>query len=171
MKKEVIEFYSSLRQIFGVCPCCEEIFRVSDCKLYQKNRPATDWKEKLDNEIVRLENLEDKLLEKIELAREAEREKGRREADKLVRKIDPIFRPLKLNPNDAKVVFHPVDFVVFNGMNNYNDKSIKNLILLDKNDKQGEYLKIQNSVDKAVDKGSYEWITLRITEDGTISEE
>jgi hypothetical protein len=76
LRKEVLEFYSSLRLIFGVCPDCEEIFRVSDCKLYQKKRPLTDWKEKLENEIARLELLEEKLSEKIERAREADIKKG-----------------------------------------------------------------------------------------------
>lgn len=172
MQNQVIDFYSSLRQIFGVCDCCGEIFRVSDCKLYQKKKPAIDWKEKIDTEISRLDRLEEKLQEKIELAREAAREAGRKGADKLVKKIDPIFSPLKLNPNDAKVIFHPVDFIVFNGMNsNSGDTTIKNLVLLDKNNRKGEYQKIQSSIDKAVNKSNYEWLTLRVEENGTITEE
>ena len=172
MQKEVIEFYSSLRQIFGVCPACEEIFRVSDCKLYQKKKPAIDWMEKLENEINRLDILQEKLEEKIELAREAAREAGRKQADKLIRKIDPIFRPLKLNPNDAKVIFHPVDFIVFNGMNNNSsDTGIKNVMLLDKDDKQGEYLNIQKSLEQTVNKENYEWLTLHVEEDGSMREE
>lgn len=172
MQNQVIDFYSSLRQIFGVCDCCGEIFRVSDCKLYQKKKPAIDWKEKIDSEISRLDRLEEKLQEKIELAREAAREAGRKGADKLVKKIDPIFSPLKLNPNDAKVIFHPVDFIVFNGMNsNSGDTTIKNLVLLDKNNRKGEYQKIQSSIDKAVNKSNYEWLTLRVEENGTITEE
>lgn len=172
MQNQVIDFYSSLRQIFGVCDCCGEIFRVSDCKLYQKKKPAIDWKEKIDSEISRLDKLEEKLQEKIELAREAAREAGRKGADKLVKKIDPIFSPLKLNPNDAKVIFHPVDFIVFNGMNsNSGDTTIKNLVLLDKNNRKGEYQKIQSSIDKAVNKSNYEWLTLRVEENGTITEE
>jgi len=172
MQNQVIEFYSSLRQIFGVCDCCGEIFRVSDCKLYQKKKPAVDWKEKIDSEISRLDRLEEKLQKKIELAREAAREAGRKGADKLVKKIDPIFSPLRLNPNDAKVIFHPVDFIVFNGMNsNSGDTTIKNLVLLDKNNRKGEYQKIQSSIDKAVNKANYEWLTLRVEENGTITEE
>jgi predicted Holliday junction resolvase-like endonuclease len=172
MQNQVIDFYSSLRQIFGVCECCGEIFRVSDCKLYQKKKPAIDWKEKIDSEISRLDRLEEKLQEKIELAREAAREAGRKGADKLVKKIDPIFSPLKLNPNDAKVIFHPVDFIVFNGMNsNSGDTSIKNLVLLDKNNRKGEYRKIQNSIENAINKSNYEWLTLRVEENGTITEE
>jgi len=173
MQQQVIEFYSSLRQIFGVCPECEEIFRMSDCKLYQKKRPpGIDWKEKVDGEIARLDLLQEKLQEKINLAKEAAREAGRKQADKLISKIDPVFRPLQLNPNDAKVIFHPVDFVVFNGMNNnLGDTSIKNLLLLDKNGKSGEHLSIQNSIADTVKKENYEWLTLRVEENGSISEE
>ena len=86
MQTEVIDFYSSLRQIFGVCDCCGQVFRLSDSKLYQKKKPSVDWKERIDIEISKLENAESKLQEKIELARETAREAGRRDADKLVKK-------------------------------------------------------------------------------------
>lgn len=169
-----MDFYSSLRQIFGVCPECEDIFRLSDCKLYQKKKekPSIDWKEKIDNEIFRLENLEKKLQEKIELAREAAREIGRKEANKQIKKIDQIFNPIRLNPNDAKVIFHPIDFIVFNGMNNnLSNTGIKDIVLLDKNNKKGEYIGIQNSIEVVVQKGNYEWLTLRVESNGEIIEE
>lgn len=172
MKNDIIEFYTLLRQIFGICESCNEIFRVSDTKLYQKKKPEVDWKEKIDNEISRLERQEEELEAKIELAREAAREAGRKEADRLVKKIDPVFSPLKLNPNDAKVIFHPIDFIVFNGMNsNCCDSSIKNIILLDKGNRKGEYQKIQNSITKSIQSSNYEWLTLRVDESGTIKEE
>ena len=172
MLKEVLGFYSSLRQIFTVCPCCEEIHRLSDCKLYQRRKPSVDWKEKIDKEIGRLESMEEKLQEKIEAARILAREAGRKSADKLVKKIDPIFSPLKLNPNDAKVIFHPVDFLIFNGMNsNSGDNTIKQILLLDKDNKSGQYLSIQKSIEKAVQTKNYEWLTLRVDNVGKISEE
>lgn len=172
MEKEIIDFYSSLRQIFGVCISCEEIFRLSDCKIYQKSKSDSDWKESLDKEITRLDNLELKLLEKIEEAKILARESGRKEADKLIKKIDTIFSPNKLNPNDAKVVFHPVDFLVFNGMNsNKGDSTIKNLTFLDKDDKRGENAMLQKSIQRAVESENYEWLTLRVEENGNIIEE
>lgn len=172
MQKEVLDFYSSLRLIFIVCPSCGEIHRLSDCKLYQKLKPEVDWKEKLDNDIARLENLEKKLLEKIEEAREEARATGRRNANKIIKKIDPIFYPLGLDCNDCKVIFHPVDFLVFKGMNNkIGDCSVKEILFLDKNNKSGEYLLIQKSVEKAVQKENYEWLTLRVGNDGTMIEE
>ncbi len=172
MQKEVLDFYSSLRQIFTVCPCCEEIHRLSDCKIYQITKPPVDWKEKIDKEIGRLESMEEKLQEKIEAARILAREAGRKSADRLIKKIDPVFSPLKLNPNDAKVIFHPIDFLVFSGMNsNKGDNKINQIILLDKNNKSGQYLSIQKSIEKAVQAKNYEWLTLRVDNNGTISEE
>lgn len=172
MEKEIINFYTSLRQIFGVCNSCDEIFRLSDCKIFQKSKTDSDWKESIDKEITQLDKLEEKLLEKIEEAKILARESGRKEADKLIKKIDKIFSPNKLNPNDAKVVFHPVDFIVFNGMNsNKGDSTIKNLVLLDKDGKRGENASIQKSIQKAIDSENYEWLTLRVEENGKIIEE
>lgn len=85
-----------------------------------------------------------------------------------MKKIDPIFRPLKLNPNDAKVLFHPVDFVVFNGMNG---NGLRNIVLLDKRTGTGPAATLQRSIERAVEKGQYEWLTLRIAEDGGVAEE
>lgn len=172
MEKQIIDFYSSLRQIFYACPYCEEIHRLSDCKIYQKSKPAVDWKEKIDKEIEHLEALEERLQEKIEAAKEAARLTGRRAADRLIKKIDPVFHPLGLNCNDCKVIFHPVDFVVFRGMNNNEGTcSIKEIMLLDKNKKLGQSLTTQKSVQKVVEKKNYEWLTLRVDNDGVIVEE
>lgn len=172
MQKEVLEFYSSLRQIFTVCPCCDQIHRLSDCKLYQRTKPPVDWKEKIDKEITRLENMEEKLKIKIAAARILATESGRKSADKLVKKIGSIFKPLRLNPKDAKVVFHPVDFLVFNGMNITTDGSaIKQILLFDKGDKSGQHLSIQKSIEKVVQNENYEWLTLRVDNDGKIHEE
>ncbi len=169
MQKEVLDFYSMLRHIFGVCPCCGEIFRLSDCKLFQKKKPEIDWKEEIDKEMQRLENLEEKILLKIEESKEAARTVGRRNADKLVRKLDKIFIPLKLNCNDCKVIFHPIDFIVFNGMNNnVGDCSIKEILLIDKDNKSGQYLEIQKSISNAIQTKNYDWLTLRVENDGNI---
>ena len=93
-------------------------------------------------------------------------------AFKIIKKIDTIFLPLNLNCNDCKVMFHPVDFIVFNGMNNRTgDCSIKEILLLDKKKKSGENLTIQKSIEKAVQSKKYEWLTLRVDNDGQINEE
>ena len=39
MNSELIKFFSVQRQIFGVCSCCGDIFRLSDAKVYLKEKP------------------------------------------------------------------------------------------------------------------------------------
>ena len=42
--------------------------------------------------------------------------KGRKKATQAVKKFDKVFNPQKLNPDDSMGVFHPVDYVIFDGM-------------------------------------------------------
>ena len=86
-------------------------------------------------------------------------------AMKTTKKIDTIFYPNKYNPDDVKVMFHPVDFVIFNGMKK-ND--ITNLVLFDSKEKERSQKSLQKSIEKTVSKENYEWITMHVSEDGSI---
>lgn len=165
MNADLIKFFSYQRQIFGVCPCCGELFRLSDCKVYRKDAPLTDWKEKLEKQSAALDRFEEKLEEKMDALREKARVTGRKQADRLIKKVDPVFAPLKLNPDDAKVVFHPIDFLVFNGMK---AKDLKNLIVLDSKEKPKDLKYIQESVINTIEKKNYEWLTVNVANDGKI---
>ena len=85
--------------------------------------------------------------------RDIARKEGEKLAVRAARKVDTIFTPRKLNPDDCKVIFHPVDYVVFNG-----DKanSIENLIFLDRKIKSPKNRRLQNSIRKTVEKENYE---------------
>ena len=165
MKSELIKFFAIQRQIFGVCTCCGEIFRLSDANVYIKKKPVPDWMNKLDQSNARLDRTEEKINSEEAEVREIAREKGRVAADKTTKKIDKIFYPNKYNPDDAKVMFHPVDFLVFNGMKN-ND--ITNLVLFDREVKERGQKALQKSIEKTVSRENYEWITMRVAEDGSV---
>ena len=165
MKSELIKFFAIQRQIFGVCTCCGEIFRLSDAKVYLKKKPTQDWMDKLHKSDARLDKADEKIDAEEDEIREIARKKGRAAALRTTRKIDKIFSPNKYNPDDAKVVFHPVDFVIFNGMK---DKNIKNLVLLDREVKGKSKKAVQKSIEKTVAKENYEWVTVQVSEDGSI---
>ena len=169
--KQTLIFFQYQRQVFGICTCCGEFFRLSDCKLYQDAKAPTDWLDKLEKEEKRIDLLEEKINEEMDLMKQQAREKGRLTANKLVKTVDKVFHPQQLNPDDAKVIFHPVDYVVFNGMKDDGTDGMKNILLLDSEKKTTEGKAIQKSIMKAVDKGNYEWITLRVENDGSIKEE
>lgn len=128
--------------------------------------------EKIYREQEKVSRAEEKLDAKEAEIREKAKDKGRKEAAKQVKKVDKIFAPLKLNVDDSKVIFHPVDFVVFNGMKKVTpDTQMKELVLLDSKRTGPERKKLQQSIEKAVEKDNYEWITLRVEENGKITEE
>ena len=144
---------------------------MNDCKVYQEAKAPTDWLDKLEKDERRIDLEEEKLTEALEELKQAAREKGRNTANRMVKQVDKVFHPQKLNPDDAKVIFHPVDYVVFNGMKENKTEGLNNIILLDGEKRTTEGQKIQKSIMKALDKGNYEWITLRMENDGGIKEE
>jgi predicted Holliday junction resolvase-like endonuclease len=169
MQSDIPEFFSIQRQIFGICPRSGEFFRLSDCKIYLRAKPVHDWMDKLDSDSTRLDLLEEKIEEKREVMKEKAREKGRRLARLAVKRIDPIFTPRKLNPDDAKVVFHPIDYIVFNGMKDA--KQMKDVALLDRKTDSPDRRALQDNIGNVISKGNYEWLTLRVREDGSIVED
>ena len=168
MNPELIKFFNVQRRIFGICPRSGELFRLSECKIYLKTKPVKDWMDNIDSEADRLGAAEERLDHKEKALRTKARDVGRRRAVKIIRKIDRIFTPRKLNPDDAKVVLHPIDYIVFNGMNH--PAAMKNVVLLDRQSDSSEHRQLQRSIERTIEKGNYEWVTLRIGQDGSIEE-
>lgn len=169
MKDEILKFFRIQRQIFGICPNSGLFFRLSDCKIYTKERPAADWMDGLQAEELKLDRYEEKMLADRAELQAAAQEKGRKKAARIIRKADPLFRPRKLDPDDAKVIFHPVDYLVFKGMKSAGE--ITKLVFLDRETRMKDQRRVQGSIEKAVEKGKYDWVTLRIGEDGGVVEE
>lgn len=168
MKNDLVKFFSLQRQIFGICPNSGQLFRLSDCKIYRKTKPTRDWMDKLEAEEGRLGGIEERIEEKRSEMQDKARLKGREEANKQIKKVDKVFSPRKINPDDAKVLFHPIDYVVFNGMKNVG--AMKNIVLLDRESKSSDHRRLQKSIEKTIEKGNCEWVTLRVKDDGQVTE-
>jgi len=169
MTDDIFQFFAIQRNIFGLCPCCNQLFRLSDCKIYLRTRPKKDWMDVLETEDDRLARIEERIDEREEVLREKARVKGRQLAQRVIRKIDPVFTPRRLNPDDAKVLFHPVDYVVFSGMKSAGP--MKQIVFLDRKTRAPDRRRLQRSIEKAIEAEKYEWITIRVQQDGTIKEE
>ncbi len=169
MTTDILKFFTIHRQIFGICPRSGQFFRLSDCKVFIRKRPVADWLDRMELKNERLDRVEERLEEREEEVREKAREKGRRLAQIAVKKIDCVFSPHKLNADDAKVLFHPIDYIIFNGMKGSN--SIKNIILLDREADEVNRRNVQKSIERVIEQENYEWQTLRVQEDGKIKTE
>ncbi|MFC1903284.1 Holliday junction resolvase-like protein [Chloroflexota bacterium] len=167
IRSDIFQFFQLERQIFGVCPKCGRFFRLSECKIHLKERKALDWLDELMKKYKIIEKAEEKLEEKEEELREKAREKGRKQALRAARRIDAIFTPRGFNPDDAKVLFHPIDYIVFNGMKDTG--KMRNIVLLDRERKDASVRKLQKSIEKTIESENYEWQTIRIDEGGKIT--
>lgn len=169
MTADIVRFFALQRHIFGICPRSGEFFRLSDCRIFPKRRPALDWMEEIRSETRKFERAEARLDAKEGELRDEARDKGRRRAKLIARRIDPIFTPRKLDPDDAKVIFHPIDYIVFKGMKSAD--AIKRIILLDRKLKRPSQRSLQKSIERVIEHGNYEWLTLRVQESGRIKVE
>jgi predicted Holliday junction resolvase-like endonuclease len=169
VKDDIFEFFAIQRNIFGICPHSGDLFRLSDCKIYLETKPTKDWLDLINRDDDRITRAEEKLDEIEETMRETARKRGRRLAQQRVRRIDRVFTPRRLNPDDAKVIFHPVDYVVFKGMKS--NGPMEEIVFLDRDTRSPERRRIQRSIEQVLETERYEWMTVRIREDGTIKEE
>lgn len=165
MKTNLVKFFAIQRKIFGICPCCGDIFRLSDTQIYTKERPAADWMEKIVQTRAKLEQKMEKIESRKGEMQELSQKKGRNQAEKTIKKIDKVFAPNGYSPRDIKAIFHPVDFVVFAGMRK---EMTKNLILFDGEKKEKDQKILQKSIEKTIDNQKYEWITMRVSEEGIV---
>lgn len=154
---ELVNFFSAHRNIYGVCPNTGEIFRLSDGNVFLRKKNTPCWLTKIETTHLKLDELEDNI-------RERARERGRITANKIIRKIDPVFTPKKLNHADAYSIFHPVDFILFKGMS---EGLHREVVVMDSKKKFNN--KLAKSIASTIDRGNYEWVTIRVEESGKIN--
>ena len=124
----LVEQFQLFRKILCVCPCCGDLVRVSDLRLKTKESDVKTWLDNYNLKTLQLSKKEEKFAEQEDDLREKAREKGRKEAKKCFNKaICPTLKSLKCDPNDIKPLFHPIDYVVFKGMNK--EESVNDIIM------------------------------------------
>ncbi len=158
--------FQTMRQIYGFCPCCGEPFRLSDATLFFRSRPPqTEFdlieadRDKLDRQINRFEENEEGI-------RQAAREKGQRAARRRVRSIVPLLWNRKIEPSDVKVLFHPVEYVVFRGLNEQNCSAID---FVDHPPESQNRERVLKSISDSLEAGNVEWQTFRVSDEGTVA--
>lgn len=166
MDNDIIQSFQLMRQTFGVCPDCGDLFRLSDCNIFLKGKRSPDWLDNLEKKEKQILEARQKLiLAKHDIAEQA-RGKGRQEALSIARTIDPIFTPKGLDPRDARVICHPIDYLVFDGMQ---ENTMNRILFLDRQRPDTLSNSLQTSIAKTIESGNYEWRTVRVQESGSMT--
>lgn len=157
------------RHIFGVCPDCHGLFRLVDVKISYKTAYIPDWYDKIQRKQERWDmKLEELKGKERELKGKAIEKATRTQLPRLLKKIIPTFVSGKINPHDVKTIFHPIDFVAFDGLNN---EDVKRVCLMDKKTSDKGRVAIQQSISDAIKSDAIEWKTVRIGSAGEITTE
>ena len=93
-------------------------------------------------------------------------ERGRARVPGLVKKsMDVQFATMKYDPYDIKALLHPVEFVVFDGMNK---GQVDDVVLLSRNSANENMQALMKSISNTVEEKRYDWKVARVSLDGDI---
>ena len=160
--------FQSFRRILCFCPHCGEILRLSDLHLKYTGKVPKTWLDEYESKVRRVQKKEEKFDEKEQKLRENAIERGRKKVPILIKKcIYPGLAKLRYDPYDIKAIMHPVDFIVFNGLNEGTE--VRDVTFLSKKSSDRKLNLILKSVRKTVDKGNYDWKVARVTTDGNVN--
>ena len=184
-------FYKEQHFIFGICPCCAEIFQLSEANIFipgkqialpelkaiqiEENKiEQAEQKLELLNE--KWENLNDKYedkkmdydIEEPEIIRKV-KITGRRKANNLIKKFDSTFTKKKIDLHDINLLFYPVEYIVFPGMTAKKDFS--NIYLYSKKPRNTNDERLIKSIEASLKKGNIDFVVIRIDDKGKITYE
>lgn len=150
-----------------MCPHCQSLFRLVDAKVSYNAPYKADWLDQIESDQEKWQTKTEDLKEKEkELRRLAIEKATKRDLPKLLKRVVPTFVNRGLNPQDIKTVFHPVDFVVFDGLN---DEGTERVVLMDHRTSERARVTVQENISDAIKSDAVEWKTLHVNETGEIT--
>lgn len=152
-----------------MCPKCDHLMRLSDLQLRAKDKAPKTWMDIYDSKLSSIESKEERFEEMKKSIQEKAALRGRAKVPLLIKKsMDDRFSKLEYDPYDIKALLHPIDFVVFDGMNK--DK-MKDVVLLSRETKNENLLQLHKGIARAVVDEDYDWKVVRVSEDGAVEYE
>ena len=169
----LIQTIDGIQEVLAICPCCGDIFRLVEGKfIFPQKRPKTcDYLEllaledRVTDQEDRLSVAEERFDERLEKQREQLTDQGRQLAKRKLRKIDPTFSAKDINPQDVKVIFNPVEYIIFHGLNSGTGVDLVEFVSRSPDSKAQET--IVKSIDRTVRNGDVGFETLHMKDDGS----
>ncbi len=173
MPNSFIDTFHLLKTILCVCPNCRSMLRLSDLNLRDKRKDPTTFlddfaleEKKIDKIDEKIGDKENKFAEKEKAIKDAAVKRGRSKVlTTVLKSMDDYFTKMKYNPYDIKPILHPVDFVIYEGMN---EKKMNDVVFLSKKTRNPYLNKLHTSLNEAITKELYDFKVARIDIDGNV---
>jgi predicted Holliday junction resolvase-like endonuclease len=162
-----------IQELLAICPCCGEIFRLVEGKfIFPQKRPEPceyleliAREQRLSDEEDRLDSAEERFEEELRVQKQRFIELGRRRAKKKLKKIDPTFSAKDIDPQDVRVIFDPVEYLVFHGLNS--DEGVDLVEFVSRSPESRAEETIAESIERTIRNGDVEFETLHMRDDGS----
>lgn len=173
MMNVLLQTIDGIQALMAICPCCGQIFRLVEGKfIFPQKRPRPcEYLEligvegRLSDDEKRLASAEERFEERLEGQRQKLTELGRRRAKKKLKKIDPTFSAKNIDPQNVKVIFDPVEYLIFHGLNSDDGVDLVEFVSRSPHNRRQEA--ILRSIDRTVGEGAVEFETLHMRDDGS----
>ena len=167
MIDDILSVFTNFKNILCVCPECNNISRLSQLYLYSSQKTARTWLDDYEDRVRSFREIESEHDLKANEIREKAIQRGRDQVPKLVStSLSESITKLKYDPYDIKPINHPIDYVVYDGMNK---DSINNVVFL--HEKNIHLKKLHQSIEDTVKSKQYDWKVVRISKEGLLEME
>lgn len=161
-----------MQELLGICPCCGEIFRLVEAKFsFPQSAPRScDYLEmakledRVSREDERVSNAEERFAVKLKMQKAGYVQAGRKRAKQKLKKIDPTFSGNDIDPQDVKVIFNPVEYIIFHGLNS--EHGTRSVEFVSRKPENRADEKLARSMDHVIRNGNIEFETLHMKDDG-----
>lgn len=161
-----LDTFQQFKSILCICPKCNALSRLSDLQIRSTKKAPRTWLDDYELAKQKLSEQEVEFQEKEGEIREKAAERGREQVPEIVRRsMDAQFAKLPYDPYDIKPLLHPVEFVVFDGMNK---GELNNVTLLSRASTNKYLQDMQKAVAKTIDDKLYDWKVVRVSIDGDV---
>ena len=160
---DFISAFTNLKSILCVCPKCKLISRLSNLNIQPPKKVSRTW---LDDFEDRQTQLQDKIIEFRSNEKKIRSAAAHRAREKIQSMVsDSLSDKLssQYDPFDIKPINHPIDYIIYDGMNK---KSINNVVLLHQKNKH--LAELHKSIRNVIDSKEYDWKVARVSREGKL---
>ena len=169
-------FIQGGQRLIAQCPHCDHLFQVLHARFIFPSKDPGRCKyadmlalqattSRLSGRLDRAQERYDAVIEDLRAKATAQ---GQRSARKYLLRIDQVFSARQIDPQDVKVLFDPVDYVIFHGLSG---NGVKEIRFISHEPESAQQERIVKAIAKVIKAGDVGFRTLRVTKEGGIDGE
>jgi len=160
---DFISAFTNLKSIFCLCPNCKLISRLSNLNIQSPKKVSRTWLDDFEDRQIQLQAEISDFQSKEKAIRSAAALRARSKIQSMV--SDSLSDKLssQYDPFDIKPINHPIDYIIYDGMNK---KSINNVVLLHQKNKH--LAELHKSIRNVIDSKEYDWKVARVSLEGKL---